>query len=120
MSSRSEESSVPELPVESAGSSVSTSLQKEYEQLLRYAVVTPKVTVPKTQPKRTNFKEHEFTTTGTSSESYELDTRDLEKEVTVLPSTPPVARVNGQYSNKMKSKTEGFSTAINFVKPSGP
>ncbi len=87
MSTRSEDSSVPELPAESAGSSVSTSLQKEYEQLLRYAVVTPKVIVPQIQ-KPTN-KVPEFTTsTETSSESYEQDTREEKQEVSGLPSTP--------------------------------
>ena len=34
-------SSSPELPSQSRGSSVSTSLREEYEDLLRYAVVTP-------------------------------------------------------------------------------
>ena len=33
--------STPEIPSESPGSSVSTSLREEYEELLKYAVVTP-------------------------------------------------------------------------------
>lgn len=86
MSTRSEISSVPELPVESAGSSVSTSLQKEYEELLRYAVVTPKVIVP--QMKKQITKVPESTTTETSRDSYEQDTGNVRQEVTGLPTTP--------------------------------
>jgi hypothetical protein len=87
MSTISEESSVPELPAESAGSSVSTSLQKEYEDLLRYAVVTPKVIVPQMQNPRNKLREY-TTSTETSGESYEQDSRDMQQEVIGLPSTP--------------------------------
>jgi centrosomal protein POC5 len=87
MSSRSEDSSVPELPAESAGSSVSTSLQKEYEELLRYAVVTPKVIVPQMH-KPTNKVPESITSTETSGESYEQDTGEEQHDVSGLPSTP--------------------------------
>ena len=87
MSTISEDSSVPELPAESAGSSVSTSLQKEYEELLRYAVVTPKVIVPQLK-KQTNIVPEYTTSTETSGESYEQDTRDVQQEVSGLPTTP--------------------------------
>ncbi|XP_028402612.1 centrosomal protein POC5-like [Dendronephthya gigantea] len=96
MSTSSEVSSVPELPVESVGSSVSTSLQKEYEELLRYAVVTPKVIVP--QMKTHISKVPESTATETSRGSYEQDTEDVQQEVTGLPTTPMRADA-GLYKN---------------------
>ncbi|KAI8493681.1 Centrosomal protein poc5 [Branchiostoma belcheri] len=43
MSSSSNDSNVPSVPSDSPGSSVSTGMQEEYEELLRYAVVTPKI-----------------------------------------------------------------------------
>lgn len=98
MSTISEESSVPELPAESAGSSVSTSLQKEYEELLRYAVVTPKVIVPQLQ-KQTNIVPEYATSTETSGESYEQDTRDIQQEVSGLPTTP-IKPVVASYKNR--------------------
>ena len=98
MSTRSEDSSVPEIPAESAGSSVSTSLQKEYEDLLRYAVVTPKVIVPQMQKQTTKVPES-ITSTETSGESYEQDTRDMKQEVTGLPNTPIVPDT-AQYRNR--------------------
>ena len=116
MSSRSEESSVPELPAESAGSSVSTSLQKEYEELLRYAVVTPKVIVPQLH-KPTNKVPESITSTETSGESYEQDTREEQHEVSGLPSTPeiPDTRVNaapnrnrGMISHGKDQKPDGL------------
>ena len=87
MSTRSELSSLPELPAESAGSSVSTSLQKEYEELLRYAVVTPKVIVPRAE-KVSEFSQIPATSSESNSESYESLTKDARKEVSGLPSTP--------------------------------
>ncbi|XP_033624864.1 centrosomal protein POC5-like [Asterias rubens] len=41
MSSTEDDSSIPILPSDSPGSSVSTTLQDEYQELLKYAVVTP-------------------------------------------------------------------------------
>ena len=38
--------SVPSIPDESSGSSVSTRLQDEYENLLKYALVTPTSVFP--------------------------------------------------------------------------
>lgn len=87
MSTRSEGSSLPELPAESVGSSVSSSLQKEYEELLRYAVVTPKVVVPQME-KVKKIQQFSTTTTESSSEFYESDIKDVRKEVSGLPSTP--------------------------------
>lgn len=92
MSTMSDDLSVPELPAESAGSSVSTSLQKEYEDLLRYAVVTPKVIVPKMPTTNVNIPES-TTTTETSSESYEHDSGNVQQEVTGLPSTPDLPAI---------------------------
>ncbi|KAL3884431.1 hypothetical protein ACJMK2_024570 [Sinanodonta woodiana] len=42
MSSSGNENSLPDIPPDSPGSSVSTRLQEEYEELLKYAVVMPK------------------------------------------------------------------------------
>lgn len=59
-SSSSEGISSPELVSESKGSSVSTELREEYEDLLRYAVVTPVLNVsaggvlPNTKTKKSN------------------------------------------------------------------
>eukprot|EP00058_Branchiostoma_floridae_P005652 XP_002591140.1 hypothetical protein BRAFLDRAFT_105513 [Branchiostoma floridae] len=41
--SSTDDSNVPSVPSDSPGSSVSTGMQEEYEELLRYAVVTPKI-----------------------------------------------------------------------------
>ncbi|XP_066270366.1 centrosomal protein POC5-like [Branchiostoma lanceolatum] len=43
MSSSSDDSNFPSVLSDSPGSSVSTGMQEEYEELLRYAVVTPKI-----------------------------------------------------------------------------
>ena len=87
MSTMSELSSIPELPVQSVGSSVSSSLQKEYEELLRYAVVTPKIVVPPFE-KVKKLPQYSTTSTESGAESYEFESRDLPKEVSGLPSTP--------------------------------
>ena len=93
MSSESEGSSLPDLPVESAGSSVSSSLQKEYEELLRYAVVTPKVIIPPQAAEKVNkMPQYSFTSTETTSESYESEVKDIPKEVSGLPTTPVLTR----------------------------
>ena len=87
MSTMSELSSIPELPVQSVGSSVSSSLQKEYEELLRYAAVTPKIVVPPFE-KVKKLPQYSTTSTESGAESYEFESRDLPKEVSGLPSTP--------------------------------
>ena len=107
------DNSLPHLPDnDSPGSSVSSSLQKEYEELLKYAVVTPKIRFPKPvyqldkdSLKDTNSssdnssKPSSVTTSSSSSQStYSEDVSTVAREdVNQLPGTP-MASFQGQGS----------------------
>ena len=100
MSSENEDS-LPDIgDHDSPGSSVSSSLQREYEELLKYAVVTPKVQVPESVIYTTNsfLKKDEsseskssssLTTTNSTQSTYSEDVSRVDREdVKLLPSTP--------------------------------
>ena len=105
----SSEDSVPRISdMDSPGSSVSSSLQREYEELLKYAVVTPKiqvgpsiydqsvtvkdVAVPPTFSMETNAStgssSSSLSTTSVTTQSAESDA--AEEKVKQLPSTPSI------------------------------
>lgn len=105
MATDNESDSVPHISdMDSPGSSVSSSLQREYEELLKYAVVTPKIqVVPSVYEQRIPLKADtasiETSTSGSSTssttsasaqssqpteESHSVDKEDVKK----LPGTP--------------------------------
>ena len=99
MSSENEDS-LPDIgDHDSPGSSVSSSLQREYEELLKYAVVTPKVQVPESVYTTNSFLKKDesseskssssLTTTNSTQSTYSEDmSRVAREDVKLLPSTP--------------------------------
>lgn len=71
MATDNESDSVPHISdMDSPGSSVSSSLQREYEELLKYAIVTPKIqVVPSVYEQSIPMKNTAASTTSTSSGS---------------------------------------------------
>lgn len=130
----SSEDSVPRISdMDSPGSSVSSSLQREYEELLKYAVVTPKiqvgpsiydqsvtvkdVAVPSTFSMETNAStgssSSSLSTTSVTTQSAESDA--AEEKVKQLPSTPSIkVSFQGQGSLARDSllREESVSAAI--------
>lgn len=116
MATDNESDSVPHISdMDSPGSSVSSSLQREYEELLKYAVVTPKIqVVPSVYEQRIPLKADtasiETSTSGSSTssttsasaqssqptdKSLSVDKEDVKK----LPGTPSLkASFQGQGS----------------------
>lgn len=116
MATDNESDSVPHISdMDSPGSSVSSSLQREYEELLKYAVVTPKIqVVPSVYEQRIPLKDDtasiETSTSGSSTssttsasaqssqptdKSLSVDKEDVKK----LPGTPSLkASFQGQGS----------------------
>lgn len=106
------EDSTPHISdVDSPGSSVSSSLQREYEELLKYAVVTPKIQVGTSvyeqsaavkdavNPSKISTETNSSTSSSSSStsttsvttrsgESVEVSHVDAKEDVKQLPSTP--------------------------------
>ena len=111
MASSLEDSTPHVSDVDSPGSSVSSSLQREYEELLKYAVVTPKIQVRtnvydqsapvkdsvnpstiSTETKSSVSSSSSSTSTNSvitrSGESVEVSLLDAKEDVKQLPSTP--------------------------------
>ena len=111
MASSLEDSTPHVSDVDSPGSSVSSSLQREYEELLKYAVVTPKIQVRtnvydqsapvkdsvnpstiSTETKSSVSSSSSSTSTNSvitrSGESIEVSLLDAKEDVKQLPSTP--------------------------------
>ena len=103
MSEADSDNSLPHLPDnDSAGSSVSSSLQKEYEELLKYAVVTPKINFPKPvyqleRDKGTNSSSEVSTNaskvaSSSSQSTYSEDISTVARDdVKQLPGTPVIS-----------------------------
>ena len=116
MASDVESDSVPHISdMDSPGSSVSSSLQREYEELLKYAVVTPKIqlapsvygqSIPlkDTAASETSGSSGSSTSSDTSastkgSESTEESHSHVKEDVKQLPGTPSLkASFQGQGS----------------------
>ena len=104
----SDRDSVPHISdMDSPGSSVSSSLQREYEELLKYAVVTPRIqvcpnvyeqSVPKKDDDVTASTETDSSSASSTSSSTSVTTRSsksaevshvaAKEDVKQLPSTP--------------------------------
>ena len=101
MASDNESDSIPHISdMDSPGSSVSSSLQREYEELLKYAVVTPKIqVVPSVYEQGIPVKDASVSeTSGSSTSSSSASTKSSEsteeshshakEDVKQLPGTP--------------------------------
>lgn len=97
MASDNESDSVPHISdMDSPGSSVSSSLQREYEELLKYAVVTPKIqVVPSVYEQGIPVKDATASSTSStasastkSSERTEESQSHAKEDVKQLPGTP--------------------------------
>ncbi|PFX14855.1 Centrosomal protein POC5 [Stylophora pistillata] len=134
MATNSESDSVPHFSdMDSPGSSVSSSLQREYEELLKYAVVTPKIqVVPSVYEPRiptkddasaasietsTSSSSTSNTASTQSSQTTTEETRLVEKEeVKKLPGTPLKVSFLGQGSiardSLLRSETDADSPVV--------
>lgn len=109
----SSDDSVPHISdMDSPGSSVSSSLQREYEELLKYAVVTPKIQVcpnvyeesiavtgnvetsSETNSSNGSSSSSSTSVTTRSSESAEVSHAAAKDEGKQLPTTPSLAKVS--------------------------
>ncbi|MEE6458555.1 hypothetical protein FKM82_000343 [Ascaphus truei] len=97
MSSDEERSISPIIPKDSDhGSSVSSDLQDEYEELLRYAVVTPKF-----EPHF--LRQHQLTAEQTTSDKFSSPTDDVHQQTSVRKRPSPVEDIH-------ESSQRAFST----------
>ncbi|XP_075447456.1 centrosomal protein POC5 isoform X2 [Ascaphus truei] len=97
MSSDEERSTSPIIPKDSDhGSSVSSDLQDEYEELLRYAVVTPKF-----EPHF--LRQHQLTAEQTTSDKFSSPTDDVHQQTSVRKKPSPVEDIH-------ESSQRAFST----------